>query len=118
MGAMNENGKVHSREDQIVFEAISSHLEHFKNIDPPCRGLALPDRILHRNTLATSLHFYLRTGVDNGKIKTHVFATDSPYGHQKFSIDTVVTPIFEPRADHINTPMRRGSPPLYSSRPA
>jgi len=86
-------------EDRIVVEVIGNQLEHFRNIDPPCRGLELPDGILLRHTRARSLYFYLRTGVDNGKIKTQVFATDSPYDRQKASIGTVLTPMFEAQAD-------------------
>src|SRR4051794_2221316 len=85
--------------DRLVVEAIGSQLAHFKNIDLPCRGLELPDGILLRNTRSSSLYFYLRTGVDNGKIKTQVFASDSPYDRQKAGIGSVVTPMFEPGAD-------------------
>ena len=85
--------------DRLVVEAIGTQLEHFQNIDPPCRGLELPDGILLRNTRSSSLYFYLRTGVDNGKIKTQVFASDSPYDRQKAGIGSVVTPMFEPGAD-------------------
>jgi hypothetical protein len=97
---MSNNGKAGSSEDQIVTEVISNQLEHFRNISPPCRGLELPDGVLLRHTQSASLYFYLRTGVDNGKIKTHVFATDSPYDRQKASIGSVVTPMFEPGADY------------------
>ena len=31
--------------DRLVVEAIGSQLAHFENIDPPCRGLELPDGI-------------------------------------------------------------------------
>ena len=86
--------------DRLVVEAIGSQLAHFKNIDPPCRGLELPDGILLRNTRSSSLYFYLRTGVDNGKIKTQVFASDSPYDRQKTGIGSVVTAMFEPGADY------------------
>jgi hypothetical protein len=37
--------------------------------------------------------------VDNGKIKTQVFASDSPYDREKTVIGSVVTPMFEPEAD-------------------
>jgi hypothetical protein len=86
--------------DQLVVEAIGSQLAYFKKINPPCRGLELPDGILLRSTRSASLYFYLRTGVDNGKLKTHVFASDSPYDRQKTAIGTVVTPMFEPGADY------------------
>jgi hypothetical protein len=94
------DGNIQCGADQLVVEAIGSQLEHFKKINPPCRGLELPDGILLRSTRSESLYFYLRTGVDNGKIKTHVFASDSPYDRQKTGIGSVVTPMFEPGADH------------------
>jgi hypothetical protein len=96
---MSENGSQRT-EDRTVVEVIGSHLEHFRNIDPPCRGMALPDGVLLRHTRSASLFFYLRTGVENGKITTHVFASDSPYDRQKAAIGVVLTPMFEARADH------------------
>jgi hypothetical protein len=86
--------------DQLVVEAIGTQLAYFQNITPPCRGLELPDGILLRSTRSASLYFYLRTGVENGKIKTQVFASDSPYDRQKAGIGAVVTPMFEPGADY------------------
>jgi hypothetical protein len=85
--------------DKLVVEAVGRQLAYFKKISPPCRGLELPDGILLRSTRSASLYFYLRTGVDDGKIKTHVFASDSPYDRQKTGIGSVVTPMFEPGAD-------------------
>ena len=96
--AMNENGKL-SSEERIVTEVISTQLEHFRNIKPPCLGLELPDGILLRHTQSPSLYFYLRTHIDNGKIKTQVYATDSPYERQKASIGTVMTPMFDAGCD-------------------
>ncbi len=95
---MGDDGRS-STEDQLVVEVISNQLEHFRNINPPCRGMELPDGILLRHTRSQSLYFYLRTGVDNGKIRTQVFASDSPYDRQKATIGTVITPMFEVRAD-------------------
>jgi hypothetical protein len=99
---MNDKGRLGAPEDRIVVEAIGTQLEHFRHIDPPCRGLELPDGILLRHTQSASLYFYLRTGVDNGKIKTQVFASDSPYDRQKSAIGTVATPMFEGGADRIH----------------
>ncbi len=93
------NNKVKGDEARIVVEVIGNQLEHFRNIDPPCRGLELPDGIVLRHTQSRSLYFYLRTDIDNGKTKTQVFASDSPYDRQKAIIGTVVTPMFDPRAD-------------------
>ncbi len=95
---MNDNKKL-GDEDRLVVEVIGNQLEHFRNIDPPCRGLELPDGIVLRHTQSRSLYFYLRTDIDNGKMKTQVFASDSPYERQKAIIGTVVTPMFEPQAD-------------------
>jgi hypothetical protein len=86
-------------EDRIVVEVIGSQLQHFRNINPPCRGLELPDGVLLRHTQSRSLYFYLRTAVDNGKIRTQIFASDSPYDRQKTSIGAVDTPMFEVEAD-------------------
>jgi hypothetical protein len=89
-------------EDRIVTEVIGSQLEHFRHIDPPCRGLELPDGILLRHIVSKSLYFYLRTVVEDGKISTLVFASDSPYDHQKAGIGSVSTPMFEHRADQVH----------------
>jgi hypothetical protein len=96
----NEDGNIQCGTDQLVVEAIGSQLAYFENISPPCRGLELPDGLLLRSTRSDSLYFYFRTGADNGKIKTDVFASDSPYDRQKAGIGSVVTPMFEPGADY------------------
>jgi hypothetical protein len=85
---------------QPVVDAVGRQLAHFKTITPPCRGLQLPDGVLLRSTRSASLYFYLRTGVDNGKIKTHVFASNSPYDREKTAIGSVITPMFDPDADY------------------
>jgi hypothetical protein len=95
-----QEGNIRCGANQLVVDAIGSQLAYFKKINPPCRGLELPDGILLRSTRSASLYFYLRTGVDNGKLKTHVFASDSPYDRQKTGIGSVVTPMFEPGADY------------------
>jgi hypothetical protein len=89
-------------DETIVTEVIHSQLEHFRKSQPPCRGMQLPDGVLLRHTLSRSLYYYLRTAVENGRIKTHVFASDSPYELQKASIGVVSTGMFEPRADHVH----------------
>jgi hypothetical protein len=94
---MSDNGETEG--DTEVVAAIEQQLEHFRNLDPPCRGLELPDGIILRHTLSRSLYFYLRTRVEEGKIKTQVFASDSPYDRQKASIGSVMTPMFEHRSD-------------------
>jgi hypothetical protein len=89
----------HSNDDQVVVEVINHQLEHFRQIEPPCRGMELPDGIILRHALSPSLYFYLRTQVEDGKIKTQVFASDSPYDRQKASIGSVMTAMFDPRSD-------------------
>ena len=64
--------------------------------------MELPDGILLRHALSPSLYFYLRTRVEDGKIKTQVFATDSPYDRQKASIGSVVTAMFEQQSDRVH----------------
>jgi hypothetical protein len=97
---MSDNGT--SQDERQVVEAIGQQLEHFRHTTPPCRGMQLPDGILLRHTLSRSLYFYLRTRVEEGKTKTHVFASDSPYDRQKAGIGSVITPMFEHRSDHVH----------------
>jgi hypothetical protein len=99
---MSENNKVNGSDDRLVVEVIGSQLQHFQQIDPPCRGLQLPDGVLLRHTQSQSLYFYLRTTVADGKIKTLVFSSDSPYDRQKASIGSVLTPMFETGADYVH----------------
>lgn len=87
-------------DDKVVGEVINHQLEHFRNIEPPCRGIELPDGIILRHTRSRSLYFYLRTRVEEGKIKTQVFASDSPYDRQKAGIGSVDTAMFADRSDH------------------
>jgi hypothetical protein len=92
------NGKTGTDED-VAVEVIGHQLEHFRQIEPPCRGMELPDGIVLRHTLSESLYFYLRTRVEDGKLKTQVFASDSPYDRQKATIGTVITAMFEQRSE-------------------
>ena len=41
----------------------------------------------------------LKTGVKEGKITTHIFASDTPYDRKKSPVGEVSTPMFEPQAD-------------------
>jgi hypothetical protein len=95
---MSQNGKVEAGEQAIV-EVIGHQLEYFRKIEPPCRGMELPDGIILRHMRSASLYFYLRTRVEDGKILTHVFASDSPYDRQKAEIGSVDTAMFEHRSD-------------------
>jgi hypothetical protein len=64
--------------------------------------MELPDGIILRHTQSRSLYFYLRTRVEDGKVKTQVFASDSPYDRQKTSIGSVITPMFEHQSDEVH----------------
>jgi hypothetical protein len=86
-------------DDTRVQEATRSQLQHFQESDPNCRAMQLPEGIMLRYTQASSLYFYLRTGVEGGSIRTRVFASDSPYDRQKTGIGEVATPLFQARAD-------------------
>ena len=96
---MNANGRT-GENGELVGEVITAQLAHFRNTDPPCRGVQLPDGVLLRYTQAASLYFYLKTHVENGAIRTQVFASDSPYDRQKAPIGIVSTPMFDALADH------------------
>jgi hypothetical protein len=73
--------------------------DHFTAADPCCRSLELPEGLLLRYTAAQALYFYLRSGVDDGRIVTAVYASDSPYERQKALVGEARTPMFEPQAD-------------------
>jgi hypothetical protein len=95
---MSMNGR-NATDDEVVVEVIGHQLEHFRHAEPPCRGMELPDGIILRHLLSPSLYFYLRTRVEDGKIKTQVFASDSPYDRQKASIGSVITAMFEHQSE-------------------
>jgi hypothetical protein len=101
MDYSNANGTA-TADEQIIVGVISNQLQHFRNIDPPCRGMELPDGVLLRHTRSRSLYFYLMTSIEDGKIKTQIHASDSPYDRQKARIGTVMTAMFEARADAVH----------------
>ena len=86
-------------EAEVLERTTAGHLRHFEQADSRCRGMQLPDGLLLRYTLSTALFFYLRTGVDNGKLVTRAFASDTPYEWQKAALGELVTPMFEESAD-------------------
>jgi hypothetical protein len=88
-----------SKEESRVLETTQTQLRYFQAANPGCRALQLPEGILLRYTLAQALYFYLRTGVAEGKIRTRVYASDSPYDRVKTDIGEVTTPMFERHAD-------------------
>ena len=88
-----------SEEDQVVADMNRTQLERFTGTDPRCRGLELPEGLMLRYNLSSSLFFYLKTGVKDGKIVTRIFASDSPYERQKTLVGEVTTGMFVPQAD-------------------
>jgi hypothetical protein len=86
-------------EESLVQETTRSQLQHFQAADPRCRAMQLPEGVLLRYTLAQAMYFYLRTGVSEGKIRTRIYASDSPYDRTKTDIGEVTTPMFESHAD-------------------
>src|SRR3954467_10566506 len=95
----HEDIEIDQDDDKVVVEINRHQLERFTGADPRCRGLELPEGLMLRYALSHSLYFYLRTGVKEGKITTHVFASDSPYERQKSPVGEVSTPMFESQAD-------------------
>jgi hypothetical protein len=93
------DGESRPDDEVSIIGTINTQLQHFRNSDPPCLGLQLPDGILLRHTRSRSLYFYLRTRIDDGKIKTQVYASDSPYERQRASLGEVSTPMFDGEAD-------------------
>jgi len=98
---MFNNGQS-DRDQEIAVEVIHGQLQHFTNSVPPCRGIQLPDGVILRHTQSASLYFYLRTKIEDGKIKSRVFASDSPYERQKAEIGEVDTPMFVDEADRLH----------------
>ena len=86
-------------EHAVVEEFQSRQLELLRRADPRCRVLELPEGVLLRYALAQSLYFYLRSRVEDGKLTTRVWASDSPYDRQKAHVGDVLTPMFSEQAD-------------------
>lgn len=86
-------------EHERIVEVNHRQLQHFVNTDPPCQAIELPEGLLLRYTQSQSLYFYLKTVVENGKLHTRAFASDSPYDREKASIGEVKTPMFEDNAE-------------------
>lgn len=82
-------------DDTILLEVNQSQLNYFTSADERCRGLQLPEGILLRYNLARSLYFYLRTSVEDGKVITRVYSSDTPFDHRKCVIGEVSTPLFD-----------------------
>jgi hypothetical protein len=97
---MDRDGVPPGVEDpNIIADFTSMQMQHFRESDPRCRALQLPEGIMLRYTLSEALFFYLRTGVKDGKIQTKVYASDSPYDRLKTAIGDVITPMFQAEAD-------------------
>jgi hypothetical protein len=90
-------------EPNIAEEFQHRQLEQLRQADPRCRVLEMPDGVLLRYTLAQSLFFYLRSRVEDGKLNTRVWASDSPYDRQKAHVGDVISPLFkqESEANHM-----------------
>lgn len=86
-------------EPKIVEEFQHRQLEQLRHADPRCRVLELPEGVLLRYALAQSLYFYLRSRVEDGKLNTRVWASDSPYDRQKAHVGDIATPMFKPEAE-------------------
>ena len=86
-------------QSHIVEEFQHRQLEQLRQADPRCRVMEMPDGVLLRYTLAQSLYFYLRSRVEDGKLNTRVWASDSPYDRQKAHVGDVATPMFKPEAE-------------------
>ena len=97
-----QNAKGASPDDPIVVEIVSTQLQHFSQVDPPCRGMQLPEGLMLRYAEHESLFFFLKTWVETGKIKTRIFASDNPYERMKAHIGEVITPMFEAKADAVH----------------
>jgi hypothetical protein len=88
----------HTFEEYTVLHE-ANQVQHFRDADPRCRAMQLPEGVLLRYTLSQALYFYLRSGVNDGNITTRVYASDSPYDRKKADIGEVRTPMFAPQAD-------------------
>ena len=95
----HEDIKANGDDDQVVVEINRHQLERFTGADTRCRGMELPEGLMLRYSLSSSLYFYLRTGVKEGKIMTQIFASDTPYDRKKSAVGDVSTPMFESQAD-------------------
>src|SRR5947208_929391 len=95
MGEMDEHGPDH----ELLAQTTQSQVQHFRDADPRCRAVQLPDGVVLRYNLSESLYFYLRTAITDGKIASRVFASDSPYEREKTLIGEVITPMFQEMAD-------------------
>jgi hypothetical protein len=89
-------------EDPRVLDITRHQMQHFQDADPRCRALQLPEGLMLRYTLSQALYFYLRTGVAEGQLRTHVYASDSPYDRCKADVGEVLTPMFESAADRVH----------------
>ena len=88
--------------DDPLVRMTRTQIRHFRTAH--CRTLELPEGVLLRYTLVPSLYFYLRSGVQDGQIRTELYASDSAYERQKTAIGQVRTPLFDSQADreHLN----------------
>jgi hypothetical protein len=86
-------------DDQLITKQAQTQLQHFTGADRRCQGVELPQGVMLRYNAAESMFFFLETQVEKGKIKTNVYASDSPYDKKKSFIGDVTTAMFEEDAD-------------------
>ena len=89
-------------DDQLANKVGHNQLQHFTEKDTRCQGVELPQGVMLRYNTANSMYFFLETSVDKGKIKTNVYASDTPYDKKKSFIGDVTTPMFEDNADAVH----------------
>ena len=83
-------------EEEVIDKASKNQLAAFTEDREKCAGIQLPKGVMLRYNLAESLYFYLETGVDGGKLKTSVFASNSPYEKaNRVMVSEIATPIFD-----------------------
>lgn len=91
-------------EDKVVNKVTTDQLQHFANGQSGVHGIELPKGVMLRYNLATALYFFLETGVNDGDIRTCVFASDSPYDKvNRVLVSEVRTPMFQDNANEIHS---------------
>ncbi len=89
-------------DDQLVSKMSNNQLAHFTGADRRCKGVEMPQGVMLRYNAAESMFFFLETTVIQGKIRTNVYASDSPYDKKKSFIGEVNTAMFEEDADMVH----------------
>ena len=91
-------------EDKVVNKVTTDQLQHFANGQSGVHGIELPKGVMLRYNLASALYFFLETGVNDGDIRTCVFASDSPYDKvNRVLVSEVRTPMFQDNANETHS---------------